>query len=225
MSGLPQAQEPGVRPKLTPAQQRDADMCQRFDRETSEHTMTVLRDDGLYRHLRFQQPGTSMYYFDLVTWPGVLAISGDCGAYMFSRIDDMFRFFESQRDGINPHYWSEKLRAPEQRGVKAYSVEAFKERVLEWLTDSTGDIEEDEAAELREAVYEQILDDPDGYLHDEGVARLRLHEFEHAGRHIVDDWEWSFWEYDNQFLWCCWAIVRGIAEYRAAKLTPAGAGS
>lgn len=28
-----------------------------FDQATIEHEMTVLHDDGLYRHLRFAKPG------------------------------------------------------------------------------------------------------------------------------------------------------------------------
>ena len=40
-------------------------------------TMSIERDDGLYRHLRFKSSGTNTYYFDLVTWPGYLTVTGD----------------------------------------------------------------------------------------------------------------------------------------------------
>jgi hypothetical protein len=80
---------------------------ERFEQETAEHEMTVLRDDGLYRHLRFQRPGTSIYWFDLVTWPGRLVICGDCGDLMFSRLRDMFEFFgpDSSRGGFEDARW------------------------------------------------------------------------------------------------------------------------
>lgn len=52
------------------AKDRETEARERFDVDVAEHKMTVLRDEGLYRHLRFQKPGTSCYYFDLVTWPG-----------------------------------------------------------------------------------------------------------------------------------------------------------
>lgn len=29
-----------------------------FLKDIADHRMTVLRDDGLYRHIRFQEPGT-----------------------------------------------------------------------------------------------------------------------------------------------------------------------
>ena len=58
------------------------DICsrERFAKDTATHAMTILRDDGLYRHLRFKRPNTSSYYFDIITWPGYLAITGDMGA-------------------------------------------------------------------------------------------------------------------------------------------------
>lgn len=31
------------------------DIAARFARDTAQHEMTVLHDDGLYRHLRFQR--------------------------------------------------------------------------------------------------------------------------------------------------------------------------
>jgi hypothetical protein len=123
----------------------------RFDQVVTEHEMTVLQDDGgVYRHLRFRHPGTVIYSFNLITWPGHLAIAGDCGAFMFARTHDMFEFFEASTNGaINPHYWSEKLTAPRQHGVRK-------------------------------------------------VRRDRA-------------------VYDYQFLWCCHAIVWGIAKYREAQ--------
>lgn len=208
-----------------------AKVRERFVRDVAEHEMTVLKDDGLYRHLRFQRVGASFYWFDLVTWPGVLAVSGDCGTFVFSRTRDMFEFFrpsgarggfEDARWGINPDYWSEKLRAPSSRDVRIYTYDAFKAHVLEWLADARdyyGDLEdEDDLRAFKAAVDEQILDDPDGEAYrDEGEAHRRLRDFEHGGRSISDSWEWDLREYDWQFLWCCWAIVWGIGQYDAKE--------
>jgi len=72
-----------------------ADTAERFKRDTKDHEMTVLHEDGLYRHLRFRKPagGYSEYWFDLVTWPGVLVIRGDMETFAFSRTEDMLAFF------------------------------------------------------------------------------------------------------------------------------------
>lgn len=203
---------------------------ERFIRETATHEMTVLRDDGLYRHLRFQRPDTSMYWFDLVTWPGVLTISGDCGCFVFSRTRDMFEFFgdggssggfDDDRYGINPHYWSEKLRAPRQEAARKYDFEVYEARVREWLADALEQLDDDEHDALRAAVQEQLLDDELGEAyHSEAEAHRRLRDFEHNGRRLGDTWEWDLREYDWSFLWCCWAIVWGIEQYRAASRLP-----
>jgi hypothetical protein len=115
----------------------DTDVAERFKRDTASHEMTVLHDDGLYRHLRFMRVITdetgrhpsSSYWFELVTWPGKLAVSGDCGSFLFARREDMFEFFRSDsRYGINPGYWSEKVLAGKTSG---YSDTRFRQLVTE----------------------------------------------------------------------------------------------
>lgn len=73
--------------------ERLAEVSEQFKRDVQEHALTILRDDGLYRHLRFKRPGTMTCYFDLVTWPGHLAYVGDMGDYVFTRVEDMLTFF------------------------------------------------------------------------------------------------------------------------------------
>jgi hypothetical protein len=89
----------------------------RFIKDTAEHEMTILHNDGLYRHLRFKKPGTRFYWFDLITWPGYLTIAGDMGTFTFERTEDMLTFFRGAGD-INPQYWSEKIRPNALLGVK-----------------------------------------------------------------------------------------------------------
>lgn len=110
---------------------------QHFRDATVKHEMEVLYDDGLYRHLRFQSPGTLMYGYDLVTWPGYLAINGDLvSGYTFSRLLDMIQFFASDAEGINPTYWSEKITNHAARAAtRVYDDEADPyddERAWHW---------------------------------------------------------------------------------------------
>lgn len=44
----------------------------RFAEECESAVMTVLKDDGVYRHLRFDLPKASWTGFEVVTWPEVL---------------------------------------------------------------------------------------------------------------------------------------------------------
>lgn len=197
---------------ITPLE-REAQVRERFDADTAEHQMTVRKDDGLYRHLRFQKPGSWIYGFDLVTWPGYLAIVGDAGDYLFSRIPDMFEFFHSP-SGINPDYWAQKLQGPGTDTARQFSRDSFRQQVLWWFDSVSEDLRQGEADALRIALDDQVLDDPCGEL-DETEAHRRLRDFEFLGHQMSDSWEWNIREFDSRFLWCCWAITWGIDQYRS----------
>jgi hypothetical protein len=117
---------------------RYAESADRFARDTAGHQMTVLHDDGLYRHLIFREPTHGFYWFELITTPQQLVFSGDGNSYVFRRAADMFQFFRSgiYRDGslhINPGYWSEKLTSGREAAT-SYSEKLFEEEVAETLS-------------------------------------------------------------------------------------------
>jgi hypothetical protein len=157
-------------------------VAERFPRDVAGHQMIPSRDDGLYRHLRFRrvapwvkdgvtQPPSrsSSYWFDLVTWPGHLTITGDCGTYTFARTDDMFEFFRGQQ--INPGYWAEKVKAG--GCVSEYSPEQFRAQVM----DSLRECEEDYPG-LTAAAEEEIFGDLSQWATDyEDGAREALRDF------------------------------------------------
>lgn len=55
---------------------------QSFLNDVSLHTMTVIRDHGVHRHLRFGKPGSGDMYFDIVTYPHLL-----CWSWFIERQD------------------------------------------------------------------------------------------------------------------------------------------
>jgi len=121
----------------TSSQTDHADVAKRFARDTAGHQMTVLHEDGLYRHLRFTSRTNPTHYgeywYDLITTPGQLVFSGDGDSYVFRRTTDMFEFFRTgiYRDGslhINPGYWSEKLTS-QREAARTYSQKLFDEEV------------------------------------------------------------------------------------------------
>lgn len=121
----------------TETKSREAEMAERFARDTANHELTVVHDDGVYRHIkaRSTKAGEGWFcWFEVVTWPGALAIRGDCGSFQFARLDDMFEFFRLDGREINPSYWAEKT--PDGgRSLKKYSEDALRERLDDWLTD------------------------------------------------------------------------------------------
>lgn len=186
---------------------------ERFTEDTTSHQLQATLHDGLYRHLRFGAPKTSAYWFDLITWPGVLTVHGDCGTFVFSRTTDMFEFFESDGGHINPHYWSEKLQAPKPQAVREWSRDAYERAVEEWLTQHEEEANDDEMDGLRAAAREQLLDREANSVHE---AMSLLYDFEHKGVRISEPYEWNLTDWNFRFLWCCHAIVWGIAKYREA---------
>jgi len=138
---------------------------ERFLKETKNHKMEVLMDNGVYRHLKFTNEGSQVYRFDIHTWPGYLCICQDMGTYVFSRVPDMFEFFNSDINkeyAINPGYWGEKLQAVDGNrnapGYEEFSQEIFEEHVWEefkqFSEEHEGQIEDE-----REEIQDELLRD------------------------------------------------------------------
>ncbi len=183
-----------------------------FLNDVASHEMTVFRDDGLYRHLRFQKPGTWYMGFDVVTWPRYLAYTGDMGCYIFSRLPDMFEFFRSHTDGlyVNPHYWGEKVDAVDRNGpIKEYDPESFRKAVLRWLDDAEASIK------VRRRAKAEVLSRADDGHHEAVGAAM---EFECDGFRFDSFYEVDVTEYSFRFLWFCYAVTWAIRKYDASKV-------
>lgn len=191
-----------------------------FESFIGEHEMTVLLDTlddrTPYRHLRFAKPGTNMYSFSLVTWPGHLAIGGDLQDFTFSRLHDMFAFF---RGNVNPSYWAEKIVAGSGRTDRgqAFSAEVYAEVVRCIIEDWESDFDPDEYASLKEYAESELLEELPG---DSTQAYTMLSEFEfsrpgsYRSVKIADAWDYGpFDGYDHHVLLCLHAIQWGVAKY------------
>lgn len=192
------------------------DALRRFNKDIVDHEMAVLRDDGLYRHIRFQEPGTSMYYFDLLTSPGLLTINGDMGTYVFSRVEDMFEFF-SHDTYVNASYWGEKLRSiSSNTGYREHSEDEFRQFVLENFWERREQYEPADAKHIWQRIRDEFFDDWTDRSSGAACHAL-LRDFECNGFEYHDAWEHEFKDYSYQYLWCCHAILWGIQQYNATK--------
>lgn len=221
---------------------------EQFLRDVAEHTMTVIREDGVSRHIRFAKPSTSCMHFDLITWPGILCYTGDMGTYVFQRTTDMFEFFRHDRAynqsrgrklSINLGYWTEKLIAIDgsRHGgkVKEFDDEKFKRVIneyrLDWMRDAKerGTLDKDGRRELWEAVEDEVI----GVLDDGGDrAQYAAYDFNHTapsdaqrrGWQFDDLFEHDFTEYTHSIIWCCYALAWGIEKYDQSKVAIAPEG-
>lgn len=206
----------------------EKDAAERFPRDTAKHQMTVLHDDGLYRHLRFMSPENSAYWYDLITLPDGLVVRGDGESFVFTilRAGDLFDLFRrtAYKGSINPGYWSEKLSS-ERDAATDYSMHLFDEQVAENLTEA-----EKEFPGVTEAWNEHVGEWSEFNTEYESEARRALDDFEYlpegaTGKpfQFYDTYEWDLKDYAWWFLWACHGIVWGIAQYDAAKSAAAEA--
>lgn len=208
-----------------------------FARDVAEHQMQVLRDDGVYRHLLFKKPGTGIYHFNIVTYPGTLVYTGDMGSFVFQRLDDMFEFFctdADRGDGIKPGYWAEKLVAIDRSGHKDFDEERFTRVVIEYLVRWIRDHREETSKYERRDLWEAVVNDVVNADSDSKGTRKQIaaNDFWHGVRltdggrrefHFVDFWENNFEDYTVQFYWSCYAIAWAVKQYDAAKAEKAAA--
>jgi hypothetical protein len=200
---------------------------ERVLKDLASHEMQVIRDEGVHRHIRFKRPDSGSYWFDLITWPGTLCIDGDCGTYVFRRLDDMFEFFRTDREylerkgcqlAIDPGYWGEKLQSISKfgEGFKEFSEQRFRDAVKEefdaWV--ESDDPTDDAKAALWEELEDRVLScASDGHIRavdaaiafepDDGEVMFEMRDF----------WEHRLEDYTFHFIWCCYAIAWGIKKY------------
>lgn len=188
----------------------------RFTEDVQNHRVTVLRDDGLYRHLRCSK-GSYVYQFDVVTWPHHLAYSGDMGSFMFSRIEDMFEFFRGRRSAvIDRQYLAEKAVAVcKTDGLKRFSAERFRSLILELAESHAEGYPQECREDLLARVRDEVL-----WAADQGqdYALRVAGEFEFDGSPVFHDlWDHGLEEHTARFWWCCYAVPWAIEQYDRLK--------
>jgi hypothetical protein len=196
----------------------------KFERNVSRHKINVIRDEGLYRHIRFNKPDTLDMQFDLITWPGHLCYTGDMGTYVFKRLEDMFDFFR-RKDDRSPYqidfdYWAHKSLASDKiDGIRQWSPEGFREAVKDYFDSyaESNDIGgESETSESRKELLDELWDEIEGEVliheYDESLAFAALRDFDYRGFEFVD-WEDDCQTWSHRFLWCCHALEWGVAAY------------
>jgi hypothetical protein len=190
-----------------------------FLEDVKDHKMEVVCDNQSVRLLKFRSPSTNCLWFEIVTWPGSLCITGDCGSFVFRRLPDMFEFFRG--DNINPSYWAEKLEADDKTdGYETYSPEIFRARIIERTNDFLDYYGYDEGStEIQRAILlEQLEESVLADVGDKNIDLQRAIEFQYGDVNPFQDfWEVDCIDYTPRFIWCCYAIQWAISQYDQYK--------
>ena len=189
---------------------------EQFLKDVENHEMRILMDNESYRHLRFQKPGTINQYFDLITWPGHLAITGDMGSYTFSRAIDMFAFFRNAKLEINSGYWAEKCVAEDTiAGIQEYSRDRFRETIEEQFDSFYEGIEEHDRKELWDDIEDSVLIHADNPY--SALDAAMSYKDDQGWQPFADHWEYTLQVKTTQYVWSLYAIVWGIQQFDKAK--------
>lgn len=181
-----------------------AEIAAHFQRDFSVATMTVQREDGLYRHIEFAAP-KSMNRLILVTWPYNLLVAGSHGSYHFERFgpdtEDMFDWLRGIR--VEPSSWASKL-VNGADSVREYDqarlVAEVKAEVAEAVKDGA-------PRGLRAAVREQILESD--RLHSRDWAMQMVYDFEHGVIHRSECSCGAVEDHESSHGATMWAIYNG----------------
>ncbi|HBO82072.1 hypothetical protein [Cupriavidus sp. UBA2534] len=211
---------------------------QRFERDVAEHQMTVIRDDGNNRHLKFKAPGSSAYWFEILTWPGALCIRGDCGTYVFSRLSDMFEFFRTDDRGdpnklyVNPQYWIEKLLASDANGRHPNRIEeldesAFRKMVHEQIDSYLGidtgectypaELVREIKSDLRQEVWTEVTSTTSPYDAHRLIYDFCFTDAKGQRHYPFADTESVPTRYTFHVMWNLYAIAWVIRKYDAHR--------
>jgi hypothetical protein len=190
-----------------------------FQRDTRNHRLHIIHEggpDNLVRYLRADRDGSSIYHFNIVTWPGYLSITGDMGSFTFARTRDMFEFFGEGR--INPGYWSEKLQQPGNADAVALKfdseacTQALRDDLRGWLPCASNEQRKKIIPVARE-LFERQFDSM-----EEALIGIDEETRYCGGEHPwTDFWEHRCTSYRYDFLWCCHAITWAAKRYRQIK--------
>ncbi|TGV07698.1 hypothetical protein E4695_08665 [Alcaligenaceae bacterium 429] len=190
-----------------------------FTKESESASMEVLLDNGLYRHLRVRFKNGGFGWFDIMTWPGNLTITGDCETFTFSRLEDMFAFFRTSSQRINPGYWQEKVVDGRDR-CREFDWDLFEKAALKYFDQRLeGHREWEIVAEAREVLIEALGSaDQDAYGAVELIRNFGF-DVQTGGERVFafrfDDPDSSLdgmtWDY--HYIWCCRAIAWAINKY------------
>lgn len=206
---------------------------ERFIEDIKSHSMTIENENGVHRTLAFKKPDSSHLWFRISTWPGYLAISGDMGNFMWSRLDDMFVFFRDDKLQINAGYWDEKLKSVSTNaGRYTFDEEQARDQTLDAI------MRRYEIEDPQESAIKQIIKDSNSWSIAENLGN---HNLEDECLQLLEKWcmiddEHSFTEflrsvdYDlaeaisdagqrltMQYQWCMYAVVWAIQQYDIAK--------
>ena len=141
----------------------------------SKHVITTIQSFEGYKNIfKFADPETSFYAITFINCCGVMAVTGDCGNWIFCR-----EFHPSKDNFVSDEYWLEKLRISSTQNPTDYDEENTRKKIEGMIDDNDND---DLNAEDISYLKELLMYTGEGemrylvYAHD-NLPNGRDHEF------------------------------------------------
>lgn len=186
-----------------------------FLSQVENHKLTIVKDDGLHRHLILSS-GSFNRRYEIVTFPGYLVYVGDMGDFVFRRLEDMFQFFRGTE--INPDYWSDKLEAVDRRGGGYHEFSA--KRFIEVIKDDFENYWDFETPQKRKVARKHLEEEMEWWnleSQDSSLSSAMDYKCPISKNEFTDLWEHDYTEYTYSFIWACYAIQWAIEKYDEEK--------
>jgi hypothetical protein len=157
---------------------------------TDGHVLTVLHDDGEYRHLRFQHPsGHRLYWSEVETTPGRCTVVVDGFTYTFRGT-----LAEIAEPDAGPDYWASRLAPNHRATARQYSPIVCQRAIADHLSNA---LEHDQPPGLEMAARRALLKEQ---FFSEQEAREAIVAFEHEGFRFENAWDWPLTDFDPAYL-------------------------
>lgn len=200
-------------------------------KQTADHTLTVIQDNTEdhpnYRHLRMSNGGSVMWYWDIVTWPGHLSITGDIAdGFTFRRTADMLDFFRretnpdqesydpTRRPMLNISYRAEKIARSQQPHIREINLVALIDTIVSTVEDLVMDnvITTTQGQGILDS-YDRLIRHYRNAEDAEALDALRTWLEDHLLDHTGDITDYNPMDFTFDFYLAIYAIDKAVIEY------------
>ncbi|OUL59226.1 hypothetical protein B1199_02875 [Pseudoalteromonas ulvae] len=187
-----------------------------FFAHVTEHHMKVILDTGEHRHLRFKAPHTNNQYFDVITAPNRVIVTGDMHDFIWK---SDFLSFSSKHllAGKSKEFSSKALR-----NEIAERIEGFCADISDWYEGDEVTEEYSSLEEFEAAFREEVTDYFDSAELDEYRCVSAIESFSSSvipNCKLFEDF-WCDFNADvptYHYLWCIHAVHFAVKQYRQFK--------
>lgn len=194
-----------------------------------DHELIINLDQDNFRDITLRNPESNDKIFHISSRPYYLTICGDMGTFVFSRSEDMFRFFRNDDLGIQPCYYHEKLQSVDKI---CKSLEFDCDSIIDRLNEYLEMFEENSNEYIGETIYDtqEYCPETAKQAIDRFIKYTERSEVEYVyeinnwdsdasgGMELTDFWDgFSGMGYTYHYIWCLYAITYAIKLYDESK--------